>query len=91
MTDLKDLTKDETQKAAVDLIKMFGTTTTLDVKTELRGRGFKADQSEVSKFMAELAKELKWKTQKDGNHVVYTNSDAKAWWQDGPLKSFDGS
>lgn len=96
MTDepKKATTKDDVKRVATDLIKMHGHTTSLDVKTELRNRGFWATQDEVALHMSHIYKDLNWKrvwtfnTCTDGHftctigHYTYTSDDANKWWDE---------
>ncbi|PHN03249.1 hypothetical protein [Flavilitoribacter nigricans] len=54
------------------LMLTHGTTTTLEVKKELREQGFFAVQEEVSALMAGLAEERNWKFWSNGRFRVYS-------------------
>jgi hypothetical protein len=69
---MKNLVKSDVYDVALDLIEENGSTTTLDVKNELRTRGFFAKQADVSEFMLEVAAEEKWDFTYNGVHRVYT-------------------
>jgi len=72
---IKDLTKADVYDVAMDLIEENGSTTTLDVKKELRNNGFFAKQVEVSNFMSEVADEENWSFTFNGVHRVYKFDD----------------
>lgn len=74
----KQLTKSDVYDTAMDLIEDNGTTSTLEVKMELRNRGFFAKQADVSEFMLEIADEEKWSFTYNGVHRVYTIDTATA-------------
>lgn len=54
------------------LMLTHGTTTTLEVKKELREQGFYAVQAEVSVLMEELAEDRNWKFWSNGRFRVYS-------------------
>lgn len=54
------------------LMLTHGTTTTLEVKNELREQGFFAVQAEVSALMEVIAEERHWKFWHNGRHRIYT-------------------
>ena len=54
---MKNLAKQDVKDAAVKLMQSNGSTTTLDVKNELRSQGFWATQNQVSDFMNDLHNE----------------------------------
>jgi len=60
------LIKDIVKATAEELIKDNGDTTTLEVKRELRLRGFWATQDEVRRFMDEIASEENYDVQNNG-------------------------
>jgi hypothetical protein len=74
---MKSLTKSDVYDVALDLIEENGSTTTLDVKTELRARNFSARQADVSEHMIEIAAEEKWGFSFNGVHRVYKIATAQ--------------
>lgn len=54
------------------LMLTHGTTSTLEVKKELREQGFFAVQAEVAAWMAILSEERKWKFWSNGRYRVYS-------------------
>jgi len=71
MKNVKDLTKADVYDVAMDLIEENGSTTTLDVKKELRKNGFFAKQVEVSNYMNEISDEENWNFTFNGVHRTY--------------------
>lgn len=71
------ITKDIVKDVAEELMEENGQTTTLEVKEELRKRGYFAVQKEVSDLMFDLGHEEDWNIQNDptGTHRVYSNED----------------
>lgn len=63
---MKKLSMDTVNTVAEFLILTLGTTTTLDVKNNLRKLGFKADQAEVSDLMEKI-----YTARKDGEYAPY--------------------
>ncbi|MGM9507006.1 hypothetical protein ACS5NO_04750 [Larkinella sp. GY13] len=57
--------------AATTLILAEGSTTTLDVKTYLRNRGYEAYQAVVSKLLFLVAQREKWAVNDNGTYRVY--------------------
>lgn len=72
---MKNLSKADVYDVAIDLIEDNGSTTTLDIKNELRNRGFFAKQADVSEFMLQVADEEGWNFSYNGVHRVYTMDD----------------
>lgn len=72
------ITKDIVKDVAEDLMEKNGQTTTLEVKDELRNRGYWAVQDEVSNMMFDLGHEEDWDIQNDptGTHRVYSNDES---------------
>lgn len=70
----KTLTKADVFDVASDLIEQNGSTTTLDIKNELRKRGFFALQADVSQHMMDVCDEEGWSFSVSGNHRVYTDN-----------------
>jgi hypothetical protein len=70
----KTLTKADVFDVASDLIEANGSTTTLDIKKELRNRGFFALQADVSDYMVQVCSEEDWDFTFNGAHRVYTES-----------------
>ena len=68
----KTLTKADVFDVASDLIEANGSTTTLDIKKELRNRGFFALQADVSDYMVQVCDEEDWSFTFNGVHRVYT-------------------
>jgi len=75
MPKYSTVTKDAVRDVAEDLMRSNDTTTTLDVKTELRNRGYWATQPEVSKFLRELADEKDYDFTTNGIYNVYSFAD----------------
>lgn len=73
---MKNLTKSDVFDVATDLIEENGSTTTLDVKNELRARGFFAKQADVSEHMLAIADSENWNFTYTGVHRQYTASTA---------------
>ena len=72
--------KEEVLCSAECLLKAFGETTTLEVKVDLRERGFIAFQSDVSYWMAQLAQEEGWGFRCNGRNRTYFASEQMDWW-----------
>lgn len=68
---MKNLTKADVYDVALDLIEENGSTTTLNVKNELRNRNFYAKQADVSEFMIQIADDENWLFTYNGVHRVY--------------------
>ncbi len=71
MENLKTLSEIEVAQMANRLIKIHGSTTTLDVKKELREIGFRAYQNEVSELMDNLFWEQMWAFECNGTYRTY--------------------
>lgn len=69
----KNLTKADVFDVASDLIEQNGSTTTLDIKNELRNRGFFAKQADVSELMIEVCSEENYSFSYNGVHRVYSD------------------
>ena len=69
---MKNLTKQDVLAAAVALMNANGSTTSKDVKTQLRIEDFKANQSEVGEFLRELQIEQNWSKDFNGVYNTYT-------------------
>lgn len=72
----KTLTKADVFDVASDLIEQNGSATTLEIKNELRHRGFFALQADVSQFMMDVCIEENWVFTVNGNHRVYTDNSS---------------
>jgi hypothetical protein len=57
---MKNLTINDVKQVAERLMTNFNQITTLEIKMELRSKGFKANQSEVSQYMMQLSNENGW-------------------------------
>jgi hypothetical protein len=68
---LKSIDKVTVLVAAATLMLKNSTTTTLEVKNELRKSGYNARQSEISDLMAQLGVEEKWDVNNSGSFKVY--------------------
>lgn len=70
----KTLTQDIVRDVANELISLNGSTTNLDVKNELRKRGYWAVQSDVSDFMQNIASSVGsgWDTSNNGKFNTYS-------------------
>jgi len=77
-TKAKPLTKDAVLLVAQRLMLTVGQTSTLEVKLELRKKGYHALQDDVSVTMAELAKEEDWKVGDNGTHKLYAGQAIQA-------------
>jgi hypothetical protein len=68
----KNLTKDDVKRVAEALIKINGTTTTKDVKDQLRAEGYFAKQGGVSEMMATICdEETDWQYSFNGTYREY--------------------
>lgn len=74
----KTLTKADVFDVASDLIEQNGSTTTLDIKTELRNRGFFAKQADVSELMIEVCQEEGYTFTFNGVHRVYSEGSTNS-------------
>ncbi|MCK9576368.1 MAG: hypothetical protein M0R51_10645, partial [Clostridia bacterium] len=74
----KTLTKADVFDVASDLIETNGSTTTLDIKNELRVRGFFAKQADVSDLMIQVCAEENYSFSYNGVHRVYTDSKGQS-------------
>ncbi|WP_338762542.1 hypothetical protein WAF17_17815 [Bernardetia sp. ABR2-2B] len=72
---MKTLSLIDIQLVAHEHFKKRGFTTTLDVKNELRKKGFHAIQSEVSLWMDELATDEEWDYESNGTFRMYSLGD----------------
>ena len=63
--------KIEVKMTAERLMQMNGQTTTLEVKNELRRRGYLAFQRNISQQMATIANESGWDTFYNGRNRIY--------------------
>lgn len=77
-TKAMPLTKDAVLLVAQRLMLTVGQTSTLEVKLELRKKGYHALQDDVSVTMAELAKEEDWKVGDNGTHKLYAGQAIQA-------------
>ena len=71
---MNNLTLDSVKDIAESLIASAGSTTTLEVKKELRQKGYWAKQSEVSKHMNDIALSEGWNWHDNGTHRTYDKS-----------------
>ena len=69
---MKNLTKQDVLSVAVALMNANGSTTSLDVKNQLRADDFNARQQEVGEFMRELQIEQNWDKNSTGLYNVYS-------------------
>ena len=74
---MRQPTKDDVHAVAVRLMQQHGTTTTLDVKNDLRSQGFYAEQANIARFMAQLSREQRWTWESAGKHRIYSHSPRK--------------
>jgi len=72
----KVTTKADVFDVASDLIEQNGSTTTLDIKKEMRNRGFFALQADVSSLMINICDEEDWTFTFNGVHRVYSDKVA---------------
>lgn len=63
---------------AKELLEENTTTTTLEVKQELRKRGFDARQSDTSNMMAQLGIEENWDVDSSGLYKIYAFGPARS-------------
>ena len=72
------ITSDIVKEVAEKLMESNGQTTTLEVKKELRNRGYWAKQKEVSDLMFDLSNTEDWDVQNaaSGTHRLYSNDGA---------------
>lgn len=70
----KVTTKADVFDVASDLIEQNGSTTTLDIKKEMRNRGFFALQADVSSLMIDICDEEDWSFTFNGVHRVYSDA-----------------
>lgn len=68
---LKALDRQSVRIAATMLMLAEGSTTTLNVKSYLRDRGFRAGQSEVSSWLFRIATRERWHINDNGTFRVY--------------------
>ena len=68
---MKNLAKEDVKDAAVKLMQSNGSTTTLDVKNELRTLGFWATQGIVSDLMNEVSDDEGWTFDNTSGYRVY--------------------
>lgn len=68
----KNLTSSDVEKTVRELIRMNGSTTTLEVKNALRRDGFYATQTAVSTCMADMAANNEINYNDNGSHRIYT-------------------
>ena len=68
---MQTLTKKIVQDVGTHLIESNGSTTTLDVKQELRNQGYWAVQHEISTFMSQLADDGVFKYTDNGTYRTY--------------------
>jgi hypothetical protein len=69
------LTKDTVKESFLKLLEDKRSTTSLDVKNDLRGKGFYAKQDEVTNLMREIADEESISFTFNGTFRTYTNED----------------
>jgi hypothetical protein len=67
------ISKTDVKRVAATLIAAVGTTTSLEVKNQLRAEGFEAHQNNVSTFLQEVAAEESYKTDVKQQHGVSYN------------------
>jgi hypothetical protein len=79
--------KDDVKEAAENLIDIYGSTTTLDIKKSLRNKGFFALQEDVSNFMDELHSEGKFSFTTNGIHRIYKDYNASIINSNYPISS----
>lgn len=75
MKQQNNFTLNDLAEAAMDLIKTNGNTTSLDVKNELRKRGFTAYQEDVAINLHELAIDIDLNIDTNGEYNVYSFHD----------------
>lgn len=75
---MNQITLNDVIVVAADLIVKNGSTTTLDVKNELRTRGFKAFQIEVSKFMDAACVSENWEINDNGIYRTYADRNTSS-------------
>lgn len=68
---LKSITPNAVRQAATTLILAEGGTSTLIVQQFLRNRGYRADQTEVSKYLSTVASQQGWDINDNGLFQVY--------------------
>ena len=68
---MQTLTKKIVQDVGTHLIESNGSTTTLDVKQELRNQGYWAVQHEISTFMSQLADDGVFEYTDNGTYRIY--------------------
>ena len=69
----KTFTKDDVKRVAESMMQVNGSTTTKDVKDQLRAEGFFAKQAAVSEMMATLCdEETDWQYSFNGTYREYT-------------------
>ena len=71
ITKLKALDRHSVRIAATMLMLAEGSTTTLNVKSYLRDRGFRAGQSEVSSWLFRIATRERWIIDDKGTFRAY--------------------
>jgi ribosomal protein L9 len=71
MKNLKTLDKETIREMAMDLMAVFGSTTTLEIKNQLRAQGYMAFQAEISVMMDQIWVEEGWVYDCIGNHRIY--------------------
>jgi hypothetical protein len=76
---MKTLDKTTVLNTAVALITNNGKTTTLEVKEELRKKGYKAFQKEISSYLQDIASEENLQATDAGNHKIYSFDQSQAW------------
>ena len=64
--------KTEIKLTAERLMNTSGQTTTLNVKNNLRNRGFLAFQNEISELMTQIANEHNWDHSHNGQFRIYS-------------------
>ena len=75
MAKLKKITYDVVKEVAESLIASNTTTTTLDVKEELRTRGYIANQSEVSSMMDKVSSDCNFSIDNsNGTYRIFSTS-----------------
>ena len=85
---MRTLTPETVLNTAIALMHTHGTTTTLEVKTQLRNDGHWALQADVSLLMDQLARREGWHYQSTGRYRIYALTpgqvDTAAFFQAAP-------
>ena len=67
----KPLTPDAIERVAETLLMLFGATTMLEVKTQLRHQGYRAQEPDVHAALRDLAMQKGWSVYHNGRFPVY--------------------